>query len=77
MSKGVYVDVNKETYLKALFRDVQKQAKMLDFDESKNAKLIHDFVVGNATNSDKVGSDIKKRNGCIVISSRKANKKNK
>ena len=76
MAKSVYVDVNKENYLKALFRDVQKQTKMLDFDEAKNAKLIHDFVVGNPTNTDD-NSDIRKRNGCFVITARNLKKSKK
>lgn len=70
--QNTYIDVNKEIYLKALFRDVAKQAKMIDFmDESKNAKIIHDFVVGNPTNSentDKYG--MVKRDGRFVIKSR-------
>jgi len=72
-----YVDVNKEKYLKALFRDVQKQAKMIDFNnESKNAQLIHDFVVGNPTNNDKVDKyGMLKKNGRFVIKSRKSYKK--
>lgn len=75
MSK--FVDINKEKYLKALFRDVQKQTKMLDFEnESKNAKLIHDFVVGNPTNTSTVDKNgIEKRNGRFVIKSRKTYKK--
>lgn len=79
MAKSVYVDVNKEKYLQALFRDVQKQNKMLDFDEAKNAKIIHDFVVGNPTNTDdsKSTSGLPKRNGCFVIASRKKSKKSK
>lgn len=69
MAKATFIDVNKEKYLKALFRDVQKQTKMIDFEnESKNAKIIHDFVVGNATNGDKKNSKLKKRNGRFVIS---------
>ena len=72
-----YVDVNKEKYLKALFRDVEKQAKMIDFsNESKNAKLIHDFVVGNPTNNDKTDKNgMLKKNGRFVIKSRKSYKK--
>lgn len=75
MSK--FVDINKEKYLKALFRDVQKQTKMLDFEnESKNAKLIHDFVVGNPTNTNTIDKNgIEKRNGRFVIKSRKTYKK--
>ena len=72
MSKSTYVDVNKEKYLKALFRDVAKQTKMIDFvDEEKNAKIIHDFVVGNPTNNesmDKYG--MVKRDGRFVIKAR-------
>ena len=75
MSK--FVDINNEKYLKALFRDVQKQTKMLDFEnESKNAKLIHDFVVGNPTNTNTIDKNgIEKRNGRFVIKSRKSYKK--
>lgn len=72
-----FVDVNKEKYLKALFRDVEKQAKMIDFNnESKNAKLIHDFVVGNPTNSDTVDKHgMLKKDGRFVIKARKSYKK--
>ena len=73
-----YVDVNKEKYLKALFRDVQKQAKMINFDnESKNAKLIHDFVVGNPTNSDTMDKHgkLKTKDGRFIIKARKSYKK--
>lgn len=74
---NTYVDVNKEKYLKALFRDVQKQAKMIDFNnESKNAKLIHDFVIGNPTNNDKLDKyGMLKKNGLFIIKSRKSYKK--
>ena len=77
MAKNVFVDVNKEKYLKALFRDIQKQTKMICFeDEAKNAKLIHDFVVGNPTNSDTVDKyGLAKRNGRFVIKARKSYKK--
>lgn len=79
MSKSVFIDVNKETYLKALFRDVEKQTKMIDFaDESKNAKIIHDFVVGNPTNTDKIDrSGLSKRDGRFVITARSSYKKKK
>ena len=74
---NTYVDVNKEKYLKALYLDVQKQAKMIDFsNESKNAQLNHDFVVGNPTNNDKVDKyGMLKRDGRFVIKSRKSYKK--
>ena len=74
MAKNVFVDVNKEKYLKALFRDIQKQTKMISFeDEAKNAKLIHDFVVGNPTNSDNVDKHgLLKRDGKFVIKARKS-----
>ena len=77
MAKSVFVDVNKEKYLKALFRDIQKQTKMICFeDEAKNAKLIHDFVVGNPTNSDNVDKyGLLKRDGKFVIKARKSYKK--
>ena len=76
MSKNVFVDVNKEKYLKALFRDIQKQTKMICFDdEAKNAKLIHDFVVGNPTNSDNVDKHgLLKRDGRFVIKARNSYK---
>ena len=45
---GVYIDVNKENYMKALFTDLEKTAKMVSMKDT--AKLIHDFVVGNPTN---------------------------
>jgi len=69
---NTFIDVNKEIYLKALFRDVAKQTKMIDLmDESKNAKLIHDFVIGNPTNSDSADKyGMAKRNGRFVIKSR-------
>ena len=70
MSK--FIDVNKENYMKALFLDVQKQAKMVDFPDS--AKLIHDFVMNNPTNSDSNTSlnknGVLTRDGRIVIQSR-------
>lgn len=75
MAKSTFVDVNKEKYLKALFRDVQKQTKMIDFEnESKNAKLIHDFVVGNSTNNNEEVNKhgMLKRDGRFVIKSRKS-----
>jgi hypothetical protein len=77
MAKNAFVDVNKEKYLKALFRDIQKQTKMICFeDEAKNAKLIHDFVVGNPTNSDAVDKHgLLKRDGRFVIKARKSYKK--
>ena len=76
MAKSVFVDVNKEKFLKALFRDIQKQTKMICFeDEAKNAKLIHDFVVGNPTNSDTINKHgLLKRNGKFVIKARKSYK---
>lgn len=71
MSK--FIDVNKENYMKALFLDVQKQAKMVDFPDS--AKLIHDFVMNNPTNSDSKATINKNgllvRDGKIVIQARK------
>lgn len=77
MAKSVFVDVNKEIYLRALFRDIQKQTKMVCFeDEAKNAKLIHDFVVGNPTNVDNVDKHgALKRDGLFVIQARSKNKK--
>jgi hypothetical protein len=69
---GKFVDVNKENYMKALFLDVQKQSKMVEFPDS--AKLIHDFVMNNPTNSDssKITSNgVELRNGRIVIHARK------
>ena len=77
MAKSVFVDVNKEIYLRALFRDIQKQTKMVCFeDEAKNAKLIHDFVVGNPTNTDNVDKHgALKRDGLSVIQARSKNKK--
>lgn len=78
MSKSLFVDVNKEKYLKALFRDIQKQTKMIDFsDESKNAKIIHDFVVGNPTNDSAFKITIPKRDGRYIISARSSTKKKK
>ena len=80
MSNSVFIDVNKEKYLKALFRDIQKQTKMIDFAENeKNAKLIHDFVVGNPTNTDTVDKfGLQKRDGRFVITARSSyNKKKK
>ena len=79
MTKSTFVDVNKEKYLKALFRDVQKQTKMIDFEnESKNAKLIHDFVVGNPTNNEEINKHgMLKRDGRFVIKSRNSYKKSK
>ena len=76
MAKSVFVDVNKEKYLRALFRDIQKQTKMVCFeDEAKNAKLIHDFVVGNPTNSDNVDKHgALKRDGLFVIQARSSKK---
>ena len=76
MAKSVFIDINKEKYLKALFRDVQKQTKMIDFsDEKSNAKLIHDFVVGNPTNNDTTDKNgILKRNGRFVIADRSSYK---
>ena len=69
---ATYVDVNKEAYMKALFLDVQKQSKMVDF--PNRAKLIHDFVMNNPTNSDSNTSlnknGVLTRNGRIVIQSR-------
>ena len=65
-----FVDVNKENYMKALFLDVQKQAKMVSFPDS--AKLIHDFVMNNPTNSDSVNikNGLEIRDGLIVIKPR-------
>ena len=66
-----FVDVNKENYMKALFLDVQKQAKMVSFPDS--AKLIHDFVMNNPTNSDStenIKNGLVIRDGLIVIKSR-------
>lgn len=75
---ATYVDVNKEAYMKALFLDVQKQSKMVDFPDK--AKLIHDFVLGNPTNSDsKSGTTIENGfemlNGRMVIHPHKLRKK--
>ena len=69
---STFVDVNKENYMKALFLDVQKQAKMVNFPDT--AKLIHDFVLNNPTNGDVIDKVDKHgliiRNGCYVIQSR-------
>ncbi len=68
---SVFVDVNKEDYMKALFLDVQKQNKMVSLPDT--ADLIHNFVMNNPTNSDsstmnKNGFEI--RNNRIVIHAR-------
>ena len=69
---STFVDVNKENYMKALFLDVQKQAKMVNFPDT--AKLIHNFVLNNPTNLDSSTSINKNglliRDGKIVIQSR-------
>ena len=68
---NTFIDVNKENYMKALFLDVQKQAKMVSFPDT--AKLIHDFVMNNPTNNDNKSIDkngLIKRNGCFIIHSR-------
>jgi len=69
---ATFVDVNKEKYLKALFRDVAKQTKMVDFaNNEKNAKLIEAFVVGNPTN-EIMNHGLTLRDGCIVIHRKKS-----
>ena len=59
--------------MKALFLDVQKQAKMVNFPDT--AKLIHDFVLNNPTNTDSIDKVEKyglvRRDGRFVIQSRK------
>lgn len=73
MASSTFVDVNKENYMKALFLDVQKQAKMVNFPDT--AKLIHDFVMNNPTNGGAATDNIdenglEKRNGYFVIHKR-------
>lgn len=69
---NTFVDVNKENYMKALFLDVQKQTKMVNFPDT--AKLIHDFVLNNPSNTDSIDKIDKhgliRRDGYIVIQSR-------
>lgn len=68
MANSTFIDVNKENYMKALFLDVQKQAKLMNFPET--TKLIHDFIMNNPTNSDSetiTSNGITKRDGCVVL----------
>lgn len=70
---NTFIDVNKENYMKALFLDVQKHTKMVNFPDT--AKLIHDFVMNNPTNSDSKShinkNGVEVRNGRIVIHARR------
>lgn len=73
MANSTFIDVNKENYMKALFLDVQKQAKMVNFPDT--AKLIHDFVMNNPTNGGKPMDNVDKnglvkRNGYFIIHAR-------
>jgi hypothetical protein len=43
-----YKDINKEDFMKALFLELQGHNKMVSFE--KQAKILHDFVLGNPTN---------------------------
>ena len=43
-----YIDVNKENYLKALFIDLEKSAKSVNYDD--RSKIIHDFIMGHPSN---------------------------
>lgn len=65
---GIFVDVNKENYMKALFMDLEKTAKAKIADASQ---LIHDFVVGNPTNdvNDNTGREILP-NGLVRLNGR-------
>lgn len=83
---NTFVDVNRETYLKALFTELVGQKRMTSFTD--HAKVIHNFVSGNSTNDgnnlsvttiDKVNVDIIPRNkdGYYRIGRRNVNKRTK
>lgn len=74
-TKSTYVDVNKEKYMKALFLDLQKQSKLVDY--QNNADIIHNFVINNPTNdSSPVGNHgLLTDNGRIVIKARRKSAK--
>lgn len=75
--KSTFKDVNRETYLKALFLDLKKQAKMVDFPDM--GQLIHDFVLNNPTNSQQKyltkADDLVYVNGAILVTRKKKAKK--
>jgi hypothetical protein len=70
--KTKYVDVNKEKYMRALLGEVAGHSKMVDFNSVE--KLIVDFVSTHPA-SENTSDDLPRRNGKVIISSRKKKRK--